>query len=183
MMSETISKEDVLRSFSIEEDQSKATLDAYLAQYPQFASELVRLSLELELLASPLSDTDLDVEANLADTSQVRDALSGENAKEIARKLGFPRAVIAAFRDRNFAPETLPHSLVRRTASAASIGKAQLLAYLCMPTSIPTGLSMKAAGKPGEVEKTSFTDFVASLDLDEVQMARLYDGGYDNGPD
>ena len=55
--------------------------------------------------------------------------------------------------------------------------------YLCMPTSFPTGLSMKAAGKPGEMEKTSFTDFVASLDLDEVQMARLYDGGYDNGPD
>jgi hypothetical protein len=183
MMSKSLTKGDVLRSFSFEEDQSQATLDAYLVQYPQFATDLVELSLELELLGAPSSDSDDDIEGSPIDTSQVKAALSGENAKGIAKKLGFPRTVVAAFRDRTFAPETLPQSLVRRTASAASIGKAQLLAYLCMPTSIPTGLSMKAAGKPGEMEKTSFTDFVASLDLDEAQKARLYDGGYDNGPD
>lgn len=181
MMSKSLTKGDVLRSFSIEDDQSKATLDAYLVQYPQFAMDLVELSLELESLGPPSSDS--DDQASPIDTSQVKAALSGENAKGIAKKLGFPRAVVAAFRDRTFAPETLPQSLVRRTASAASIGKAQLLAYLCLPTSIPTGLSMKATGKPGEMEKTSFTDFVASLDLDEAQKARLYDGGYDNGPD
>lgn len=183
MMSNDLSREDVLRSFSVEEDQSKATLNSYIVQYPQFAIDLVELSLELELFAPRFSETDEDIEANLVNTSQVRAALSGENAKVIAKQLGFPRAVVAAFRDRTFAPETLPQSLVRRTAFAASIGKAQLLAYLCMPTSMPSGLSMKAMGKPEEMEKTSFTDFVADLGLDEAQKARLYDGGYDNGPD
>ncbi len=183
MMSKSLTKKDVLRSFSIEEDQSKTTLDTYLVQYPQFAMDLVELSLELELLAPPSSDLDEGMEASPIDTSQVKAALSGENAKGIAKELGFPRAVVAAFRDRSFAPETLPQSLVRRTASAASIGKAQLLAYLCMPTSMPSGLSMKATGKPEEMEKSSFTDFVEGLGLDEAQKARLYDGGYDNGPD
>ena len=181
MMPKSLTKEDVMRMFSIEEDQSKATLDAYLLQYPQYAMDLVELSLELELHALPSSNFEDDSETKPIDTSQVQAALSGENAKAIAKKLGFPRTVVAAFRDRTFAPETLPQSLVRRTASAASIGKAQLLAYLCMPTSMASGLSMKAMGKPELMEKTSFTDFVASLDLDEAQVARLYDGGYDNG--
>ncbi|SCZ51250.1 hypothetical protein SAMN04488118_101447 [Epibacterium ulvae] len=180
-MPKNLTKEDVLRSFSIEEDQSKETLDAYLKQYPQFALNLIELSLELELLEPRSSDADEGVETNPIDTSQVKAALSGENAKGIAKELGFPRAVVAAFRDRVFAPETLPQSLVRRTASAASIGKAQLLAYLCMPTHMPSGLSMKATGKPEEMEKISFSDFVADLGLDETQKARLYDGGYDNG--
>lgn len=182
-MSNELTRGDVLRSFSVEEDQSKTMLDAYLSRYPQFATDLVELSLELELVEANVLDFEEELATDGFNASQVKAALSGDNAKGIARELGFPRAIVAAFRDRTFAPETLPQSLVRRMAFAASIGKAQLLAYLCMPIGMSPNLSMKSTGKPEEMAKTSFTDFVADLGLDDAQKSRLFDGGYNNGSD
>lgn len=182
-MSNEHTRGNVLRSFSVEEDQSKTMLDAYLSRYPQFATDLVELSLELELVENGVPDIEEDLEIANFSAPLVKAALSGDNAKEIAKKLEFPRAIVAAFRDRTFAPETLPQSLVRRMAFSASIGKAQLLAYLCMPIGMSPNLSMKSVGKPQEMEKTSFTDFVADLGLDDAQKALLFDGGYDNGSD
>ena len=47
MRDQNISREDVLRDFSVEFDYSKDILLKYLIEFPEYSNELVDLSLEL----------------------------------------------------------------------------------------------------------------------------------------
>lgn len=180
-MAEMTEREDILRSFAAEEDQSASMLDRYLKKFPQFAVDLAELSLDIEL-AHHDAEKPLDYPtAGEADIDDVRHALSGTNGKGLAKGLGFPRRIIGTLRDREFRPETVPQSFLRGIATAASLGKGQLIAYLCLPEDMSPSLSMKADGKPEVQDKVAFGDFLDGLDLDEQQKARLLQGDFNHG--
>lgn len=53
-----LSREDVLDAFAVEPNHDRATLERYLTDYPQFAREVVDLSIELSRIAIEIVDND-----------------------------------------------------------------------------------------------------------------------------
>jgi hypothetical protein len=114
-------REAVLDAFAVEPSHGRETLARYLREYPQFALELVDLSRELSRAISednkPLSEADASwidaawkrhVEAAPPAVSDPFAVLSVNELREIAARLGVPRQVITAFRERRVDMTTVP---------------------------------------------------------------------------
>ena len=137
------SRQEVLDNFAVEPNTGRPTLERYLRDYPEFATELLDLS---RMLAAPFTDDEsplsLEDQAKVdaawlrhaaAGPAPVPDpfsALSVEDLREIARRLGVPRQVLMAFRNRRVILSTVPTPFLARLADRLSIAPEQLLRAL-----------------------------------------------------
>ena len=103
-------KEKILLSFSIEPDHSKATLDLYLGKYPEFASEILDLAYEIEIVTTPA--TSISSTENTKET-RLKDVLSGESLNQVSEKMSLPKDFLMGFRDRIVRLESIPQKFIR----------------------------------------------------------------------
>ncbi|GAB7551940.1 hypothetical protein NRB_14410 [Novosphingobium sp. 11B] len=144
-MTAAMTLEQVLEAFLLDRDGT-TTVQRYVAQYPQFALELLDLEFEA---ARPLDDEPRMLGANeravvdgALDKASViwpaqapgsRDlfaVLGPADYGRLSKSLNVPRQVIAAIRNRRAIPETIPGGFLRRMADALEGSVADLLASM-----------------------------------------------------
>jgi len=177
-------KKDVLDAFAVEQDPGRETLERYLRAYPQFAAELIDLSRELARHipedASPLSSSDQSmidaawrrhVEAASAADPVAR--LSTAELRDVAKRLGVPRQVLTAFRERRVILSTVPRRFLIRFAEAVSSSVETLSEALSLTTPTAVARSYKAESKPGAEEPVTFERVLRDAGVDNETRAQL----------
>ena len=183
-------REDVLDAFAVEPVHDRPTLERYLRDYPQFASELVELSREVSRVIehdeSPLAARDeaLIEEAwhtySALETKSAKDPLadlSVPDLREVAQTLGVPRQVITAFRERRVKVETVPKSFLAAFARALSCSTDLLAKALSSPPVSVLARSYKADAKPSAGSAVSFEQLLIDAGVPETRRTELLDEG------
>lgn len=180
------SRQEVLDAFAVEPDTGRPTLDRYLREYPEVATELLDLS---RMLAAPFTDDEspltLEEQAKVdaawlrhaaAGPAPVPDpfsALSVEDLRDIARRLGVPRQVLMAFRNRRVILSTVPKPFLARLADRLSTAPEQLLRALSLPASLDPAHSYRSDRKPVASDAVSFEQTLIDADVPEDKRAEL----------
>lgn len=155
------SLEDVLDAFAVEEDIGRQTLERYLRVYPEYASDLIELSRELSRMVvhneAPLSAEDnaliskawqRHAAAAPVDVVDPFAMLSVDDWRKVAERLGVPRQVISAFRERRVALASVPRRFLAQFADAVNSSIEQLSIALALPAIPSAARSYKADTKP-----------------------------------
>ena len=180
------SKHDVLDAFAVEVDPGRETLERYLRTYPQYASELVDLSRELARQYPP-DETPLSGEDQAKiDAAWLRHAaaapvaiadpfaaLSVQELRDVAKRLGVPRQVLTAFRNRRVQLSTVPRRFLARLAEATNSSLDHLVDALSSPRSSEFARSYKADEKPIASESVSFEQVLIDAGVPEGKRAQL----------
>lgn len=188
----TLTLEDVLDRFQMEEVHDGDVLARYVQAHPQFALQLIDLS---RLITTP----DVEDESPLSATEQSRidaawiahkaagpelppagdplAALVGERSKALALKLIVPRQVITCFREHKVQVSSVPGHVLRDFAEALEIPAAHLIAAMQQPPPLATGRSYKADHKPGSGEQVTFEQVLIDAGVSEADRARLLADG------
>jgi hypothetical protein len=176
-MSVSDPKEDVLLAFAIEDQHDGATLERYLAQYPELADDLIDLSNELRLGrafgptdVAPENSADVDAAFNellnaAPDPAHVPNLFSpytGQAFAELARALNLPRSFLQPFRDRLVDPVSIPSRFIQRFANATRNNASLAKQYFAQPPVADAALNFKSDGKPGAPSQVRFADLVAA---------------------
>lgn len=182
--------EDVLNAFAVEPKQDRQTLERYLKDYPQYATELADLSRELSRVVTddtkPFSAKDkalIDaawekhVAAAPPAVPDLFAALSVEKLREIARFLDVPRQVVAAFRERKVIVESVPRPFLTRFAASMNTSVELLAAALSQPQTPRFAASYKADTKPEATAPVSFERILIDAGVPEDKRAKLMTGG------
>ncbi len=119
-MSTADDKDDVLLAFAIEPRHDRATLERYLAEYPELTEDLIDLSNELRMVRS-FGPAQVAAEADDAVDAAFQKLLAAGPAKtvavdmfatykgrafaDLAVALNIPRAILQALRDRLVEPD------------------------------------------------------------------------------
>ena len=141
--------ESVLDAFAAESKPGRASLERYLRLYPEYAMELVDLSLELSCAVyedtAPLSAAD----QALIDAAWSQHAAAAPNAlvdpfaslsvddwRAVAKRLDVPRQVVTALRERRVALASIPRRFFKKLAGVMESTVEQLesaweLSYSC----------------------------------------------------
>jgi hypothetical protein len=178
--------EDILDAFAMEDTHAKATLDRYLAAYPQFAGDLIDLSREL-MRADVPADVDLEPgDAAKIDAAWVRHAaalprkatdpfaaLSPTRSREVAAELGVPRQVVTAFRERRVKPDSVPGGFLRRLAGALMAAVDELIDWMTPPPVSGLARSYRSDGQPGPGEQVTFERILIDAGVAESDRIRL----------
>ena len=180
------SRQDVLDAFAVEPDPGRATLERYLRDYPQFATELLDLS---RMLASPIKDDASSLSSEdqaKIDAAWLRHAasapaavvdpfsfLSLQELREIASGLGVPRQVLTAFRHRRVVLSTVPRSFLRRLAEHLNATTEHLVRTLSLPPHAIYEHSFRSDRKPVSSEAVSFEQVLIDAGAPEDERARL----------
>ena len=173
--------ETVLDGFALEELHDKPTLERYLQTYPQFAGELIDLSLDL---AQPdqIDDSSLSPsEIARIDAAWLRHAsaqplpthslthITAEQSRELARALRVPRQVIGLFQDGLIIKSSVPAQFMRRLTQLVS----QWQSHLQSAHSMRAAPSFKADGKPGHAQELTFEAALIEAEVPAEERARL----------
>lgn len=178
--------EDILDAFAMEDTHAKATLDRYLAAYPQFAGDLIDLSREL-MRADVPADVDLAPgDAAKIDAAWARHAaalpqkaadpfaaLSPTRSREVAAELGVPRQVVTAFRERRIQPASVPGAFLRRLAGALMTAVDELIDWMTPPPVNGLARSYRSDGQPGPAAQVTFERILIDAGVAESERARL----------
>ncbi|MBL4795973.1 MAG: hypothetical protein JKY50_01015 [Oleispira sp.] len=165
-----LEKEKVLLSFSIEPDHSKATLDRYLTQYPDLASEILDLAHEIDLV-------EIANEVSEGEKLTLKNVLSGESLNTLSNRMSLPKDFLMGFRDRLIRLETIPQGFLRKLSTALDREISQVVMLLAQPSGSKPRQAFKAIGRPQDMEQMTFNDFVDQSGLDEATRLSLKDGG------
>lgn len=180
-----LSRDQVLELFAMELDTGGHTLQRYLREYPEYATQLVDLSQEIFRFGiqdeSPLSIEDqmrIDTawsRIQSAPSKVVTDPLAGLSVpqlREIAQTLKVPRQVITAFRERTVIVSSVPRYFLNRLASLVGSSIQDLLGTLTSP---PQSLarSYKANGKPTEAVRVTFEQLLRDAGLSDEDIKLL----------
>jgi len=182
----TPSCEDVLDAFAAEPDHGQSTLDHYLRNYPQYATELVELSQELAqplaVNTAPLSEEDYQ-RIELAwlrhldgFSNSVLDpfaSLTVANLRAIAKQLNVPRQILAAFRERKVIASSIPKPFLGNLAAAMNTQIETVLKALSLPPTSELARSYKADTKPETDLQVTFEQLLKDASVAEDQRARL----------
>lgn len=183
--SHKLSRDQVLELFAMELDTGGHTLQHYLREYPEYATQLVDLSQEIFRFGiqdeSPLSIEDrirIDTawsRIQSAPNNVVTDPLAGLSVpqlREIAQTLKVPRQVITAFRERTVIVSSVPRNFLNLLASLVGSSVQDLLGTL---TSSPQSLarSYKANGKPTEAVRVTFEQLLRDAGLSDEDIKLL----------
>lgn len=182
------SLESVLDEFAVESESGRVILERYLRLSPEYAAELIDLSRELicevyEDIA-PLSAADqllIDVAWSkhaAAKPALIADpfmSLTAENGRTVAQRLGVPRQVVTALRERRISLASIPRLFLQRLATAMNSSVPQLesaweLAYPC------GGRSYKADCKPASGEQITLEQAMIDAGVTAEDRARLLAG-------
>lgn len=180
------SLEDVLDAYSVEEDTGGRALQRYLCDYPEYAAELVDLSRELSRFHAtrnePLSAGD---QARIDDawkrqiasapraTIDLLAALTVAELRNLKERLGVPRLVLAAFRERRVQIASVPRSFLESFAAALGSSIDKLIASLELPSTPALARSYKADTKPEAHSQITFEQLLIDAGLSAEQRAAL----------
>lgn len=179
------SLESVLDEFAVESESGRVVLERYLRLYPEYATELVDLSRELNCEAyedtTPLSAVDqmmIDAawskHAAAAPTALADPfaSLTVEAWRTVAQRLGVPRQVVTALRERRVSLASIPRLFLQRLAAAMNSSIPQLesawgLTYPC------EARSYKADCKPATGEQVTLEQVLIDAGVQAEERARL----------
>lgn len=180
--------EEVLDAFAMEQHPNGSTLEQYLRQFPEHATELIDLSRELALglrqLEQPLSAEDHSLiegawrlhEAARPTSSNPLAQLSPADLRQVAQELDVPRQVITAFREGRVLLASVPSTFLDRMAGIArSLGE-RLSAVLPSPPVPAFSRSYKADSKPVVGAMVTFERILIDAGVSETKRARLLSG-------
>lgn len=176
-MSTADDKDDVLSAFAIEPRHDRATLERYLAEYPELTEDLVDLSNELRMVRS-FDPAQIAAEADEAVDAAFQELLAAGPAKKVvadmfatykgrafadlAVALNIPRAILQALRDRLVEPGSIPLRFMQRFAAATGNDLAIVRDYFFLPPVEAVVLNFKSDEKPGAVKRVLFEELVSS---------------------
>jgi hypothetical protein len=184
--------DQVLESFAMEPDNSGQTLKRYLQDYPEYATQLVDLSLEIFRFSivdeSSLSEEDqmrIDSAWNIIQSTRSEIAsdpiaeLSVPKLRKIAQSLKVPRQVITAFRERTVIVSSVPMRFLTQFAGMLGINIQEFLNALALP---PQSLARnyKADGKPTQAGQVTFEQLLRDAGMSDEQIELLLS---ENDPD
>jgi len=184
--------DQVLESFAMEPENSGPTLKRYLQEYPEYATQLVDLSLEIFRFSivdeSSLSEEDqtrIDSAWNIIQSTRSKIAadpiaeLSVPKLREIAQSLKVPRQVITAFRERTVIVSSVPMHFLTQFAGMLGISIQEFLNALALP---PQSLARnyKADVKPTLAGQVTFEQLLRDAEMSDEQIELLLS---ENDPD
>ena len=199
-MKNSIDAETVLYAFSVEPTHSAETLYRYLDKYPELTEELVDLALELRFSAVqnalPVEEI-ANTESQAAwqefiacapatapsDEVELLAHFKGPAFLELASKVGLPRSILIAFRDRLVEPSTIPELLLGRFAKATQSNIDAIREYFSRPPSMEGAAAFKADEKPEQQGRVSFRQLVENTQLTGEERQALLRECDDDGPD
>lgn len=187
---ELLADEAVLLAFSVEPDQSPATLQRYLARYPHLTADLLDLSMDLRLSDLDDPETDSDLATPELDRSWVAfreklaegaAKLSDEEAQAIhssfttpaMRQIGLPLSALQAIRGGGVLAQGFPTRWLAKIASVAGVAAESVRLYLDRPSQLSPSVSYKSVDKPAAREKVSFNELIESTNLTEDGKAEI----------
>jgi hypothetical protein len=161
-------------------------LKQYLADFPQFAADLVDLSRELSREIDqdvPLSADELA--AVSAKMSRLRESMvtvetlqsaSPKTFTEAAKVLGLPMQVGVAIRERRVEVATLPSRFLERLAQALKAPVTVLQSFLLLPAQASALRASKSNVKPAPAEKAPLERLLREAGIEEENISRLLHG-------
>ena len=189
-------EQDVLFSFSEEENRDAATLEIYLKQYPEYREALVALS--VELMVSPVDETVQEANVvseesignvwskfqsllNPSDPVSIRSSsvenplakLDQKSFISLAKSLGVSRAFLARLRDGTIVMATIPAKFIDSVSGALEIGADSLRSALQAPPTISTQARFKSDNKPTAEAQITFDEAIESSGLSEDQKEQM----------
>ncbi|EIJ2978989.1 hypothetical protein MB897_004304 [Salmonella enterica] len=186
MKNQTISREDVLRDFSVEFDAGKDTLLRYLTKFPEYAEELVDLSRELAREVDddmPLTETDvLSVESAMERfrtglTQQIVQVnIPPQRFSAAAKLLNLPKQVLIAFGGRRVDLASIPSHFLSSLAASLQVTTVQLRNFLTQPPQAPVSRSYKSEVKPTAPTRTSFEKILRDAQVSEERIQEIIKG-------
>jgi hypothetical protein len=179
-------REEVLDAFAVEPTHGRETLARYLREYPQFALELVDLSRELSRAIiednEPLSEADASwidaawkrhVEAAPPAVSDPFAVLSVNELREVAARLGVPRQVITAFRERRVDMTTVPRPFMSTFAELMKTALEPFIAVLSGPPQASFARSFKSNERPEVAARASFEQILIDAGVSAEKRSSL----------
>ena len=180
------SREEVLDAFAVESSHDREILEHYLLHYPQFSNELVDLSRELSrplgVEDGPMSPQEVDMIERAwllhmpLETKSAKDPLANLSVNElrdIALKLGVPRQVLTAFRERRVVVTSVPKRFLNRFADALRCQVELLTHALTIQPSAALSRSYKADGKPTAMSAASFEQLLIDAGVPKERRTTL----------
>lgn len=180
------SREDVLDAFAVESNAGRDTLERYLRKYPEYAAELVDLSLELSRVLvedqEPLSAQDQalikmawlrHMEAAPKAIADPLAALSAAEFREAARSLGVPRQVVTAFRERRVIVASVPRRFLARFAATVNSTVALLTNALALQPTPALARSYKSNAKPEANAPVTFEQLLIDAGVPAEKRAQI----------
>jgi hypothetical protein len=181
--------EDILYAFAVEPNPDRDTLEQYLRDYPQYATELIDLLYELSREVcedeTPLSDEDLALidsawqrhaDTVSTETLDPLSALSATKQRELAQHLDVPRQVITAFREHRVEPTSVPLPFLKRLAAALNSTVEILMSALGLPPEGDLARSYKADGRPEAHAQVNFEQILIEANVSPDKRALLMKG-------
>ncbi len=176
------SRDDVLFAFTMEPQRDRKTLDRYLAENPELASDLIDISSELRLRESQpkdnakvIDDPECDDAWNTLVAAQPQTspnpfaAFQGREFVELCKSLRLPRSIVAAFRDRLVDVETIPDRLMDSLAACTATATDAVTKYLAQPPTTAVSMEFKSGRKPTEVDRVTFQQLIENTQLSDDQ--------------
>ena len=189
-----IDLDEVLESFMLEEVIDLATLNRYVNEYPQFATELIDLSREVSCMKGKpdyeLTESDelLVREAWAAYSSTTPAAKADPLARlqpmelnKLASALQLPRQVLAALRERRVIVASMSAKFLDTLAKELRCSLSVLIEILSSPPAAEPAGSHKSDVKPQVAEKVDFARVLQDAGVDPSRVAELVASGGDHG--
>lgn len=181
-----ISSEDVMNAFSMDFELGTDILKQYLADYPQFAADLVDLARELSRQVDedlPLSVQELAaISAKMgrlresAVTVEMLQTASPKIFAAAAKALGLPMQVGVAIRERRIDVATLPNRFLERLANSLQTSVSVVQSFLLLPAQASALRANKSDDKPALAEKVSLERLLREAGMDEESISQQLHG-------
>lgn len=181
---------EVLGYFTDEESHGKTTLDRYLAEFPQYSTELVDAAFELSQPDSedttPLAKVDLDRiaagrERFLKASAPKADKLSLVSVtvqKQVKESLALTRTAVSGLLARRVKLESVPRNFLVYFARAIGMDESSFRNCYDDLTQIrPLVLSYRADIKPKPVEQIDFAQFLRDSGVSAERIEQIYREG------
>lgn len=178
--------EAVLDAFAMEADYGKETLEKYLERYPQFASDIVDLSRQLERPVVVDTSPPPARVVNFVDTAwrvhvAVRPAAANDplasldlaKNRELARRLDVPRQVITAFTERRVRVATVPKRVLSQIADHIGSSIDNLVAAMSLQPAPQPMHSYSSDEKPVAPEQVTFEQLLIDANVPAERRAAL----------
>lgn len=184
-------EEEVLMTFAVEPLHDRATLERYIAEYPQYRQALVDCAIEMmvdsarpEVELAP-NDAVVDqawarFQAEMAPADAAPEVVTDPFAKvgptlfkALAKRMDLSSLFLVRVRGRAIAAATYPQRFIQRLAGELETSPKALLDFLRAPPTMAPGLSFRAAVKPEVADQISFETAVETSQLSPAQKDAL----------
>lgn len=185
-------QKEVLHAYAAEPLHDRATLEAYVAQFPEHAEALADLHSELMLLpyrqeaaSSSTYDAAIDRAWSLFQTGSILETKSDATVRgllavldpgaflAIASAIDVNPLFLSRIRDRAVAFATIPAAFVERLAVALKVAVGDMAKELQQPPMVHAGQRFKSTQKPEAAAQISFDDAIRISHLTPEQQAKL----------